>query len=172
MFWELIDESRRKANGDSEVQLALLAQMLGELHEDQVVAFGHAFDRCHASAHTWDLWGAAYLIGGGCSDDGFADFRGWLISQGQRAFEEALANPESLAPLARQYECDCQVEGFQYLGMQAWAQKTGRRLGDFPRDKTEYQPTPMGESWEESDLSGRFPALCAIAIEYGNWSAQ
>ena len=152
MFWELIDEARRRAKGNSEDQLALLGKMLGELPEDQIVAFGTAFDQHHARGYTWDLWGAAYLIGGGCSDDGFADFRGWLISQGQSVYDAALSNPESLAPLASQYECECQVEGFQYLAMQAWAKKTGGALRDFPRGNINYE-----ESSRRRELGRRRP---------------
>ena len=36
----------------------------------------------HAVLYRWDMWAAAYLIGGGCSDDGFIDFRAGLIAQG------------------------------------------------------------------------------------------
>ena len=157
----------------------MLGELLGELPVDQIVAFDSAFRRHHSRAYTWDLWGAAYLIGGGCSDDGFADFRGWLISQGESAYDAALADPESLAPLAKRYECDCQVEGFQYLGMAAWAKKTGGTLNDFPTEKIEHEATPAeasgdpaGESWEEDELCGRYPALCKIAIECGRWSAE
>ena len=35
-------------------------------------------------SYRWDLWGAAYLANGGCSDDGFDYFRGWLIGQGRK----------------------------------------------------------------------------------------
>jgi len=41
-----------------------------------------AFRRYLNKAYTWDLWGAAYLINGGCSDDGFEYFRRWLVSRG------------------------------------------------------------------------------------------
>ena len=37
------------------------------------------------------LWDAAYLINGGCSDDGFDYFRGWLVDQGRETFERCLA---------------------------------------------------------------------------------
>jgi hypothetical protein len=44
-----------------------------------------------------DQWGAAYLANGGCSDDGFDYFRGWLIGQGRKVYETVLADPDSLA---------------------------------------------------------------------------
>ena len=48
-------------------------------------------------AQTWDLWGAAYLVNGGCSDDGFVYFRAWLISQGRAIYTAAVENPDSMA---------------------------------------------------------------------------
>ncbi len=36
----------------------------------------------------------AYIINGGCSDDGFDYFLGWLIAKGRKYFEAALVNPE------------------------------------------------------------------------------
>jgi hypothetical protein len=50
-----------------------------------------------ATAHRWDLWGAAYIMNRGCSDDGFVYFRGWLISQGFDRYHAALKRPDSLA---------------------------------------------------------------------------
>src|SRR5215472_15971622 len=41
--------------------------------------------------------GAAFLIAGGCSDDGFIDFRAGLIAQGRDWYHEAAASPDSLA---------------------------------------------------------------------------
>ena len=46
------------------------------------------------------LRAAASLILGGCSDDGFEYFRGWLIAQGREVFERSVADPDSLADLS------------------------------------------------------------------------
>ncbi|MFI6699745.1 DUF4240 domain-containing protein [Streptomyces sp. NPDC050509] len=43
------------------------------------------------------MWAAAYLIGGGCSDDSFMDFRAGLIALGRDWYEKAAADPDSLA---------------------------------------------------------------------------
>ncbi len=37
------------------------------------------------------------VVNGGCSDDGFEYFRGWLIGQGGAYFEAALKDPERAA---------------------------------------------------------------------------
>ncbi|MEV7233888.1 DUF4240 domain-containing protein [Streptomyces sp. NPDC051020] len=47
--------------------------------------------------YRWDVWAAAYLIGGGCSDDSFMDFRAGLIALGRDWYERAAACPDSLA---------------------------------------------------------------------------
>jgi hypothetical protein len=39
------------------------------------------------------------MINGGCSNDGFEDFRGWLIVQGHEVFERMIADPDTLADL-------------------------------------------------------------------------
>ena len=44
-----------------------------------------------------DVWAAAYLIGGGCSDDSFIDFRARLISQGRGWYQKAADSPGNLA---------------------------------------------------------------------------
>ncbi len=46
-----------------------------------------------------ELWAAADVIGGGCSDDGFDYFREWLILQGKDVVMGAVMNPDSLADL-------------------------------------------------------------------------
>lgn len=45
--------------------------------------------------YDWDLWGAAYLINGGASDDGFDYFRGWLLSQGSERWAKVTLDLES-----------------------------------------------------------------------------
>jgi len=51
----------------------------------------------HTALYRWDVPAAAYLIGGGCSDDGFIDFRAGLTAQGRDWYEKLAASPDSLA---------------------------------------------------------------------------
>jgi hypothetical protein len=157
-FWTLIDKSREAADGDPEEQLEHLETLLSELEPDEIVAFDKHFAEFHNQAYTWGLWGAAYLIGGGCSDDGFMDFRGWLVSRGQDVYEKALSNPDSLARLVSEDD-ECQVEGFQYLPKQVWSEVAGEEESDFPKHDIEYRAEPVGKEWEEDKLDGLFPKL-------------
>lgn len=158
-FWNLVDQSRTAADGDPEEQLEHLREQLLALEPDEIVAFDKRLSEHHMQAYDWGLWGAAYLIGGGCSDDGFADFRGWLISRGKQAYDAALADPDSLAKIVKEHDGECQVEGYQYVASQAWEEKTGRDSDEFPRHDIPARREPAGESWEEDELEARFPKL-------------
>jgi hypothetical protein len=113
-------------------------------------------------AFQWDLWGAAYLIGGGCSDDGFADFRNWLISMGRRVFEEAVSSADSLAQVvdAPGVE-DVFFEEFSHVAAEAYEELTGREL---PGETGRGPDVPAGEEWSEEgeELRKRLPRLWAL----------
>lgn len=161
-FWELIDKSRRASEGDTEQQLEELGALLDDLSTEDIVEFQNIFDSHFQSSYTWPLWGAAYVIGGGCSDDGFDYFRGWLISRGEKVFNAAQTNPDKLASLIQ--ECDedvgCQVEGWQSVGVDAWCRKTGLEYSAFPSSPPCVQSDdPAGDEWSEEDLDRLYPQL-------------
>jgi hypothetical protein len=160
-FWRLIDSSRKKAKGDLDEHVNILRQQLEQLDADEIVQFDKIFRQYWARAYTWDLWGAAYIIGGGCSDDGFLDFRAWLISKGEKTYEDALKDPESLVRVVKEDDDDCQYEGFQYVASQAWEAKTARGMKEFPDCGVFHAAEPVGEKWAEEgdELERRFPKL-------------
>jgi diguanylate cyclase (GGDEF)-like protein len=73
------------------------AATISALSKEGALEFGRLFDTMMDRAYHWPLWGAAYVIHGGCSDDTFSDSRASLISRGRLAFERALSNPDMLA---------------------------------------------------------------------------
>ena len=160
-FWKLIDSTRAEADGDHDGHVEILKERLQALEPAEIVAFDRVFRECSAGAYTWGLWGAAYIIGGGCSDDGFIDFRGWLISKGQKAYEDAIRDPESLIRVVTEEDGDCQYEGFQYVASQAWEAKTGKGMNEFPAQRVEEPREPVGRRWAEEgdELERRFPRL-------------
>jgi hypothetical protein len=158
-FWKLIDSTRRIAKGDPNAHIEALTAALAELPEAEIIAFDDHFAEHWNRAYTWDLWGAAYIIGGGCSDDGFMDFRGWLISKGRKVYEAALQDAESLTRAVKEADEDCQVEGFQYAAPAAWERVTGKDNVDFPASRGPSPEAPAGAPWEDDDLPERFPKL-------------
>ena len=74
-FWQIVQRSFDRCGGIIEEQDYALADELEPLTTDEIVSFDRHFFHFYQSAYTWGLWGAAFVINGGCSDDGFKDFR-------------------------------------------------------------------------------------------------
>ena len=67
---------------------------------EEIVAWGRHLDKVMVASGQEDLWAAAYLINGGCSDEGFDAFRGWLIAHGREIVARSVKSPDSLAEMA------------------------------------------------------------------------
>jgi hypothetical protein len=163
-FWEIIERTR-SPDGDQERQMAALAAELSRLPPAEIEAFGAVFDRLLIESYSWDLWGAAHIIMGGASDDGFEYFRVWLISRGRGVFEAARANPDELAVLIpADFDEAPDFELLTYVAADAWAEKTGDDPTNMPRPAyPTFADEPAGEPFDESsdDLAHRYPRLWA-----------
>ena len=157
-FWKIIETSLKKSKGDAETQIDILHGELQPLPVKEIVSFDHHFQELWFAAYRHDLWAAATLIGGECSDDGFMDFRGWLIGRGQQVYEAALKDPDSLARAVDADE-DCQVEGYQYIAQQVWEDKTGKDGLDFPVAEGTHPAERLGTPWKNEDLPQKLPEL-------------
>jgi hypothetical protein len=164
-FWRVIDACAEACGNPDDFE-DLLREQLEEFEDDELLGFDREFRLLSAEAYDWGLWGAAYVIGGGCSDDSFADFRTWLISQGQDAFDSALADPDSLADLAAEQEgiedLVFEFESIAYLATEIWGERhPGEEL---PETDVEHPADAKGEPFEEDDsatLRNRYPQLWA-----------
>src|SRR5215813_640854 len=106
-FWSLIENAHEASGGDTGKQAELLTQVLSQFSEQELIEFDRIVYEMMWRSYQADLWEAAWVIGCGCSDDGFFDFRGWLIAQGKHVFEEAIRDPETVAEVVeanRRYE--------------------------------------------------------------------
>jgi hypothetical protein len=115
-----------------------------------------------ADAYTWDLWGAAYLINGGCSDDGFAYFRAWLISRGQDVYSAALQNPDSLASVVDPDRDDYEFEDLWGIAQEVYEDTTDEQM---PEVDSTWPAEPKGERWDFNDdeqISRRLPRLADL----------
>lgn len=155
-FWSIVEAVRQQAGGAPELRVDALQDQLSTLDLDDIVAFQRHYERLINQAHRWDLWGAAYLINEGCSDDGFRHFCDWLISEGRTTFDQALEDPDSLALLP--YQQRAELELFGYVALAVYEQKCGRELA---LDHTTALSMPAGDEWCEEELPGLFPRLTA-----------
>jgi hypothetical protein len=166
-FWEIIAAGcRSDPRATSEWNQGLFKQLV-LLKPDEILEFDRFFDAMAARAYTVDLWGAAYTINGGASDDGFYYFRCWLIGMGRRVYEAALKDPDSLAEVVDR-KVDAEVETYAEA-QKAWQAVTGKPDTDYScalparNDKLKLDR----EFWDfrdESEVRRRFPRLAAIYL--------
>ncbi|MBC8139329.1 MAG: DUF4240 domain-containing protein [Fibrella sp.] len=172
VFWDIVEQSSDGSPPgivDEDVndrQSAKLTTLLETLSSEEIVAFDTVMHTVHRQSNHWDLWGVAYIISGGCSDDAFEYFRRWLLAQGRETFEQSVCDPDSLAEIietANDTEPD--FEGFFYVAAEVYEAKTGADLYDIPPksgEEPEAEETePRGDRWTEEDLPQRFPKTWA-----------
>lgn len=154
-FWRLIKTSQRGTENCGDQAEKLTAQ-LADLGADEIEAFDQILHERLNDAYRWDLWAVATIVNGGCSDDGFLYFRGWLVAQGQEYFEDALAHPPAAARKVIPGDF-VECEQMLYVALDAYEQKTGKP--DLPPHHIPHPPTPAGVKWEQSDLERLYPKL-------------
>jgi Protein of unknown function (DUF4240) len=161
-FWDIIASSKAASYGTFDGHVESLASHLSGLAPDEIADFQHTFTAYVDRAYSWDLWGAAEIIGGFCSDEDFDDFRSWLVSLGREIYEQALADPDSLAdvglgPNAANKEF---FGEFACVAIRVYEEMTDEAI---PRCPWDYPSEPTGEPWTEdtTELARRFPRLWA-----------
>jgi len=153
-FWALVQKVHDEADGSMERKCVLLHQQLAAFPSAELEDFIACFDEADAAAYTWSLWGAAYILHGGCSEDDFADFRATLISMGRAVYAAALDDPETLARVRFDEGGPC-FEGYAYV-LQEVAEQS---LGKVPHRRTSFPDEPAGEPWNEEEVRHLYPAL-------------
>lgn len=109
--------------------LAYLKDRLVSMGPTQAQNFHDIIHAYEDLADKFGLWDAAGIMKEyGCSDDGFIDFRAWLIAQGREVYFAALADPDSLADVVPYG--DCRFEQLSYVGDYAYEQLTGKSAYD------------------------------------------
>jgi Protein of unknown function (DUF4240) len=154
-FWNIVESVHRASGGDMDKKCELLDAELRRLPLDEVRSFHAYFYECLDRAYSWEVWAAAYIIGGGCSDDKFSDFRSTLISMGRQVFERVLADPQSLADMDYDAEV-ADYEGYQYVPSQVERDISGGQ--DFPRSRP-HPKDPSGTIWDEDRVAELYPKL-------------
>lgn len=158
-FWSLIEASVRAVASKTlpsrcEAQADLLQRKLARRSPEEILEFETLFVNLMDTAFREDLWAAAYVICGGCSNDSFQYFRAWLIGQGRKRFEDALEDPETLATIPKGSPARC--EAMLYVGLLAYRDVAGEKM------PTVYLKNELqGEAWSEEDLPTMYPKLWA-----------
>ncbi|MFH0517474.1 DUF4240 domain-containing protein [Streptomyces sp. M41] len=96
-FWDIIESARSSAAASGRLFDEVLVDLLVGCTPQEILEYAEQFDEVHDALYRWDVWAAAYLIGGGCSDDSFMDFRAGVIALGRDWYERTALDPDSLA---------------------------------------------------------------------------
>ncbi|WP_326674389.1 DUF4240 domain-containing protein [Streptomyces sp. NBC_01257] len=173
-FWNLIDQARGSAGDSTDADdIASQATALLAAHEpQQILAAQQILWDLMAASHQAPLWAAAYLINGGCSDDGFDYFRGWLIAQGRTVFEQVTADVDCLADLPAVQAAEAEgidLDGEQTLSIawDAYEIATGTEL---PSDAFTINYPDLDPAWDfdfddHSEVAARLPRIAALFPE-------
>ncbi|MGE7387019.1 DUF4240 domain-containing protein [Streptomyces sp. NPDC004126] len=188
-FWQLIEAARNQASdpadgdpadgeavdgdpAEGEAVAREATALLASRPVEEIVAAEQALWDLMADSYTQPLWAAAYLANGGCSDDGFDYFRGWLIAQGRDVFERVVADPDALAELPVVRACaedGTELEGEDVLGIasNAHLSATGDRL---PAGSVTIRHPELDPAWDfdfddDDEMGRRLPRLAALFLE-------
>lgn len=154
-FWRIVEEARADHHEEQERRLAAL---LTGMSERQLIGFLCCWYEAHRELYTHSLMAVATMKDGGWfSDDGFLDFRDWIISLGQAAFEKAKAYPDELV-----YELEANEDaGFSeasYVVRQLLNERDPKwRSRATELDKFQRPEDPLGPELDENDVERVLP---------------
>lgn len=170
-FWQIIESTLKFAidntddlENQQEIQYQQLNSKLNNFNWQEIVKFQNRFDELYEKAYTSELWCAAFIMNGGCSDDSFMDFRAWVISQGRDIYYKAIENPDSLSELSF-VNTDVEYYDFEdllYLSAKVFEEKYGDEIYNFlglDEPNKDNSVTAFEFNWNEDDESS-MKAIC------------
>jgi Protein of unknown function (DUF4240) len=174
-LWELIEAAAAQVRDpvDGEAVAVRAAMLLSARPRGEIVSADEVLWALMADSYRYPLWAAAYLVNGGCSNDGFEYFRGWLITQGRAVYERVMAEPDALADLAgirakapRRRPVEC--EDTLYIASRAYRAATGEEL---PRRALRVKYPELDPGWDfdfedQAEMARRLPRLAALFLGY------
>ena len=158
-FWSIIKLTYQNANGDFDEQQNELIKELKKISLQDIISFDNRFRQLRGQAYDWQLWGAIYIIHGGCGDDSFTDFRDWVIAQGKDFYYRTTSNPETLVEIETE-KIEVEWEGMGYIASSLFEELTGKEIPSTFKENQEIK----GNEWSEEnndELKIMFPKLWA-----------
>lgn len=182
-FWQIIDTARKAAGSWQDMYIPLL-EALSMMEPEDIIHWQQILNEYEELSMKTKLWAAASAMRGGCSDDGFDYFRGWLIAQGKDVFLKALAEPDSLADhkavqiFAREvrrleytplkgYKNDASFEKILYIASYAYENRTGNKMDFYDRQDA----NPLSDK-EKAEISAEITYAADIDVKWFEWEAS
>jgi hypothetical protein len=139
VFWALIENAKTKGGDDYYKRESVLVEELVKYAPTDIIEF-YKINRAYLdSANNDRVYAAATELSerdtpknAGFSDDGFTDFRSWLIGQGKEVYMATIENPHSLLSFdLKPRKSKCGYIGFcweVYFASDAYEKATGRDI--------------------------------------------
>lgn len=122
-FWNIVNEVHSSTDPRNQKEvLTALRDRLRNLPSEEILEWKQIFSFYQDAARRNDLWAASAAMGAHSSDDGFMDFRSWLISQGHDVYMSALEDPESLVSVDTDGQ-ELNFEDYAYVPYRAYAER-------------------------------------------------
>lgn len=122
-FWSIVDDVHNTTEPRNQTKVrAALENRLRMLPSKEIMEWHQIFEFYWTAAYRNDLWAAATAMGAHCTDDGFMDFRSWLISQGRDVYLAAMQDPDSLAAVDTAGQ-NLNFEAYPYTAVNAYTQR-------------------------------------------------
>ena len=174
-FWELIAGAKKECGQNMGSSINWLTSQLIARGPQQTQDFHDILNGYLNLSYQYGLWTAASLMcENGCSDDGFIDFRAWLIAQGREVYLAALADPDSLTDV--EAYGGCQFEELLYTGNETMKHLTGKDayentdpdaykalVAELKKDITYGEGVDYPYEWDE--VEEYLPRLCEKYLE-------
>jgi len=163
-FWTLISEAKVNCGQDLNASAEWIQGQLEQMLPEQSLNFHAIFHKYLDTADKYGLWDAASVMCQGCSDDGFIDFRAWLIAQGKETYLSALKNPDSLADVPAYG--DCSFEELCYAADKAFESLTGKSAYNVPHPKSCNAELRKAEAMVQFGAEINYPHTWAETAKY------
>lgn len=144
-FWDIIERSNKGKN---------LVDILMPLTKQEIIGYVYWWNHFNIISYRQDLWAVAYVVLGGCSDDGFDYFRFWLVARGKDVYYAALENADSLCNQFLNLPSDeyPEAEVLDYAYIEVFNERFGK--DSFYSDEEcdfDYTRPEIVFKWEEDD---------------------
>ena len=167
-FWQIIDSvNQASVNKDRESHACIASEILSRYSLEDILDWHLIFGEYSSAAYRYDLWVASATIGAHYTDDGFIDFRSWLISHGKEIYMNALRDPNSLAAVPLNGE-EPNFERFGYVAYHAYEAKLFRIDPDRPEDLFKALCTHPMDPQTKAEIQSELPQRPDISMEEFN----
>lgn len=101
LFWKLIEETKLNCGENMKDMTKILRDKLVKYPIKDIKKFDNIFYEYHGATYKDGIAGIGNVMNHlMMTDDGFIDFRSWLIAQGKEVYMQTLENPEILTEKA------------------------------------------------------------------------